>query len=244
MREEIFNLTGERDGTGLCYIAYPDSITPTLPYVIAAHGSGREALSYREIPFYCRQRDFALDAGCAFAAVSNAKDTWGTDRGLERLIKLVQWMEDHGGAKRFAVFGSSAGGTLAFRLALALPKKAALILGVFPVIDLTAFCESKVFQNAWGNMENGVLRSWAARANPAAQLESLPPVNIVICHGTRDDVVPAHEHVLRFANRFPGKTWVHLSPAGHSIETMNLYDTDMILNALLQYSRAVLHDRR
>lgn len=244
MREEVFNLTGETDGTGVCYIVYPDSVSFPFPYVIAAHGSGREALSYREIPFYCRQRDLALDAGCVFAAVSNAKDTWGTDRGLQRLIKLVRWMEDHGGAKTFAVFGSSAGGTLAFRLALALPRKAALVLGVFPVIDLSAFCESKVFQNAWGNMENDILHSQVVHANPAAQLESLPPVDIVICHGTRDDVVPAQEHVLRFANRFPGRTWVHLSPAGHSIEAMDLYDTDMILNAILQYSHAVLNDRR
>ncbi|SKB97082.1 hypothetical protein SAMN05660226_04073 [Parapedobacter luteus] len=71
------------------YIAMPPITQDGYRVVLALHGSGREARSYKPgdskaNAFYVRQRDLAVKNGYLFVVVSNGSDTWGTDRGLMR----------------------------------------------------------------------------------------------------------------------------------------------------------------
>lgn len=236
MREEVFSLTGEANGLGLCYVAFPNESSTGFPFVLAAHGSGRNALSYRDEPFYRRQRDLALEAGCAFAAISNGIETWGTNQGVFRLKCLAKWMKEKGGADHYALWGSSAGGAVALQLAEEVSTEIGLILGMFPVIDLTRFSESKKVQEAWGGLEGPALYNALLEASPAGRLDRLPPVPVVVCHGTTDRVVPPEQHILRYAHLMPGKTQIYLCNAGHSVQALNLYETEVLHWALRQFA--------
>ena len=80
----------ERTEPGI-YAALPDGAAGAMPWVLACHGSGRCAQSYRDVPFYAAQRDLALSAGYAFAACDLGPDTYGTPRGLEKLDAFYRW---------------------------------------------------------------------------------------------------------------------------------------------------------
>lgn len=218
------------------YICIPDNWDRNQPWVLAVHGSGRDAFCFRDIPFYIRQRDLALSAGCAFAAVSSGDQVWGTDSGLDRLLRTEQQVLSLGGSERFAVWGNSAGGSLAFRMALFRPDRVALILGMFPVVDLEAFYENKGLQNGWKGSDIQRVHT----VNPLYSIRQLPRIPAAVAHGTDDKVLPPSKHILRVASDYPGALSLYLPKAGHSTESMNLYDTSIFSSALAAYTREIM----
>jgi len=76
--EELFALPGCRTnypGQGEVYVARPDTLAAPFPVLAALHGSGRQATSYREVPFYTFQRDRAVENGYLFVCLSNGMDS-------------------------------------------------------------------------------------------------------------------------------------------------------------------------
>src|SRR5690606_15298034 len=92
VRDTVFSLNGHE-----VYLAIPPSDKNVYPVVMAIHGSGREARSYKpndskSSPFYIHQRDLAINNGYLFVVVSNGEDTWGTDKGVESLRNVYQYI--------------------------------------------------------------------------------------------------------------------------------------------------------
>lgn len=213
------------------YLALPSRAMEGNPWVLACHGSGREARSYRDVPFYRKQRDLTLEAGCAFACVSNGSDTWGTERGLQRLgLTYAYLIEAYGLAARYGLWGSSAGGAAMFRFAQQYPQRAALLLGIFPVWDLRAQTDLPSYQQAFRH---------EAPVNPADSPQLLADVPVVIAQGLRDECVPAHRNALRVKEALGERVQLHLTRDGHSTDAWALYSTPLFLQALRAYGRGV-----
>lgn len=225
MKELIFELAG-----GQVYLA-SCSDTPG-PWVMGVHGSGREALSYRDVPFYARQRDLALEAGCSFAAISMGQDVWAREEGFAKVEALYCWMTEQGYWKRCVPMASSAGGCQMFRFAEEFPERVAALAGIFPVWDVSRITLTSL-EKAWG-LQGEALQKAIHPNNPAAQPQKLPQVPIVICHGLNDTAVPVAEHTLRLAQVRPIQ--LHMTLEGHSTQAFELYHTPILLDALRAYA--------
>lgn len=219
------------------YAALPDARGP-LPWVLACHGSGRCAHSYRDVPFYARQREIALAAGCAFAACDLGPDAYGTPAGLNKLDKFYARMTAELPVRpRAALWGSSAGGCAMFRFASAYPGRVALLLGTFPVWDLQSVTHLGSMREAWGNLSGAALAEAVAPYNPAAHAQELPRVPIVLCHGTNDRAVPAAQNSLALARALGEGVRLFLTPDEHSTDAFGLYDTVLLAQALEDMAR-------
>lgn len=225
MKEQIFELAG-----GQVYLASPD--VPVRRWVMGIHGSGREALSYRDVPFYARQRDLALENGCAFAAISMGQDVWAKDAGFQRILALYDWMTAHGFAGRCVPMASSAGGSQMFRFAQEYPERISALVGIFTVWDVEKITLPSL-EKAWG-LEGEILRRTVERNNPARNAHKLPDVPIVLCHGLNDTAVPVSDHSLALARLVPVQ--LHMTHEGHSTQSFGMYDTPLIADVLRTYT--------
>lgn len=225
MKEDIFELAG-----GQVYLA--SQRKSDGPWVMGIHGSGREALSYRDVPFYARQRDLALENGCSFAAISMGQDVWGKEEGFAKILALYDWMTAQGYSAQCVPMASSAGGCQMFRFAEEYPERVAALVGIFTVWDMARITLPSM-QKAWG-MEGESLQKAIASRNPAAFAEKLPLIPIVICHGLNDTAVPITNHSLRLASIRPIQ--LHMTSEGHSTQSFGLYNTPIIAHALRAYA--------
>jgi pimeloyl-ACP methyl ester carboxylesterase len=220
------------------YIAMPNKKGEKYPVLMAIHGSGREARSYRPTDdqrsdFYVHQRNIAVDNGFMFVVVSNGADTWGTNRGLERTLAAYQYVNDHYDVeKRWDYWTTSAGGALFVQLAKQHPKLICRAVGTFPVYDLEdSFNRLKRARNAWGNMDT------VKKCNPTNYPEVLIGIPYLIFHGRSDSAVPVKLHSGRLAkevNKLGGKIRLKKVPGGHSTNNWNVYDDDLIRKFLLK----------
>ena len=226
MKEHIFELSG-----GQVYLASRRDCPG--PWIMGIHGSGREALSYRDVPFYSRQRDMALENGCSFAAISMGQDVWGKEEGYAKVCALYDWMIAQGYAQRFVPMASSAGGCQMFRFAEEYPGRVAALVGIFTVWDMAKITLPSLGK-AWG-MEGSALQKAIAQVNPAACADRLAQIPIVICHGLNDTAVPIADHTLQLARIRPIQ--LHMTNEGHSTQSFELYDTPIISHALRAYAQ-------
>ena len=213
------------------YIALPEDKSKknnSLKVIMAIHGSGRTALSYfpgkdESLPFYVYQRDLAVKNGFLFVVVSNGHDTWGTDKGLEILLKVYDYVTQHFSVNRqWVLWGTSAGGVQMFRLAREHGDKVKKIIGTFPVYDLLQAFEHRRHNNfVWKNADS------LARVNPANYPSALTNVPMLIFHGRTDTAVPPEDHSCRLkedVNSRGGKVRLILVSGGHSTSNWNVYD--------------------
>jgi predicted esterase len=234
--ESVTNLSGKT-----VYIAAaenPADQSRKLPVLLALHGSGREALSYKAgdakgVPFYVHQRDLAVQSGYLFVSISNGTDTWGKDEGIsalvslyEDLIKIYQIETD------WVLWASSAGGVLANRMVKEHPQKVKKVIGTFPVYDLVeAYAHLTSARKAWKTVDEAML------INPARDPGALKHVPYLIFHGRADEAVPARLHSERLkyeVNGAGGQVSLHLVDGGHSTTNFALYDDDIIREFLLK----------
>lgn len=225
MREQIFELAG-----GQAYLASPD--VPVRHWVMGIHGSGRGALSYRDVPFYARQRDLALENGCAFAAISMGQDVWAKDEGFQKILALHEWMTANGYMERCVPMASSAGGCQMFRFAQEYPQRVSALVGIFTVWDVEKITLASL-QKAWG-LEGEALYAMLGKNNPARHADRLPSVPIVLCHGLNDTAVPIAEHSLALAQLVPVQ--LHTTADGHSTQAFGMYDTPLLADVLHTYT--------
>jgi predicted esterase len=207
-----------------------------LPVLLALHGSGREALSYKSgeavsVPFYVHQRDLALACGYLFVSISNGTDTWGRDEGMNALVALYQYLlKTYQIDTKWVLWGSSAGGVLANRMVMEHPNKVKKVIGTFPVYDLVAaYQHLPSAGKAWKTVDEVML------VNPARNPRALIHVPYLIFHGRKDEAVPAGPHSERLKNEVNGaggQVSLHLVDGGHSTTNFALYD-DGIIKAFL-----------
>lgn len=214
-----FQLPGARvnhPGQGMARIELPANATGKLPVVIAVHGSGRSAPDYWDTPFYSRQRELALEAGCLFAAVSNGPDTWGLDDGLHNLQLLCAYVaKNYCVHARFLFWATSAGGVLTHRMAQACPERVAAVIGTFPVYDLAReFTVLASCSNAWGTREKAEFLQRISGKNPPEFSEKLQNIPYFISHGDCDQAVPLEDHSLRLAQQLPDNVRLEIIPGG------------------------------
>lgn len=234
VHELLLQLNGQE-----AYIAWPDAmpaIEGRYPVLMAIHGSGREAGSYkpgheRGNPFYVHQRDLALKKGYLFAVISNGADTWGTNAGMQNLLALYDYVREHFPVEEKWVFwGSSAGGVLMYRMAREHPGKVRKILGTFPVYDLSdSFEHLKSARQAWKEASS------FTGINPASYPRSLVRIPILLFHGKDDKAVPLTAHSQRLqgdVNAAGGHVKLYIVPGGHSTENWKLYRDKQILQFL------------
>ena len=216
------------------YIALPaDEPGAAYPWVLACHGSGRCALSYRDVPFYAKQRDIALAAGYAFAACDLELDTYGTPAGLKKLDAFYGWVVANLPVRpRAALWGSSAGGSGMFRFAGAYPARVHLLLGTFPVWDLLSVTHLASMRAAWGGLAGEMLEKAVAPYNPAAHLEWTLQVPIAIAHGRNDRAVPLEKNALALAHQVGERAHLFLTDDEHSTQACGLYETPLFRQLL------------
>ncbi len=151
--ENIFYMLKDKGDLnyGQVYIAKPHNNKKRMPLLIALHGSGREALSYRDIPFYERQRDLALECGYLFACISNTSHTFGTDIGYENNLKLLEYVQkNYDIYNEFALWASSAGGLMMHRIFREYKERVKLLLGTFPIFNPNTTNKIPSLLNAFG----------------------------------------------------------------------------------------------
>lgn len=214
-----FQLPGARvnhPGQGTARIELPENAQGPLPVVIAVHGSGRSAPDYWETPFYSRQRQLVLEAGCLFAAVSNGPDTWGLDDGLYNLQLLCEHvLQNYPVRERFLFWATSAGGVTTHRMAQCCPERVAAVIGTFPVYDLAR--EFQVLAscgNAWGTRDEEEFLAKISGKNPPEFLEKPQNIPYFISHGDCDQAVPLEDHSLRLAQQLPDNVRLEIIPDG------------------------------
>lgn len=220
------------------YLALPSIPSDTYPVLLALHGSGREARSYRPNDpkgnvFYIHQRNLALQNGYLFVTVSNGPDTWGTDTGLHTVLTVYDYVKANYRVKKgWALWGSSAGGVLMYRLIREYPDRVDRALGTFPVYDL---------YDAFGRLESA-RQSWKTAAafteiNPAQTPEAFAYVPILLFHGTADEAVPMAKHserLVREVRSWGGEVTLYEAPGGHDTANMALYPDSLIDDFLQQ----------
>jgi len=231
MKEALFTLSEARvnyNGQGTVYLAIPENSRKPLPAVVAIHGSHRGALDYRDTPFYARQRDMALSHGYLFACVDNGPDTWGLDDGLYNNQLLLDYLWAHYPiASAVTLWATSAGGTLACRLAARQPERICRMIGTFPVYDLeAAFRDLPSCRQAWGTEDAAEFRKKIQGRNPAQFPEKLTGIPYYISHGDMDDAVPIADHSLRLQREAGSCVQVERIPGGtHGTGNMAFYKT-------------------
>jgi predicted esterase len=211
------------------YLAYTNENKFLPPKVVMAiHGSGRQASNYipldkKAVPFYVHQRDLALVNGYIFVVVSNGKDTWGTDKGLETLLNVHKNVQKRFNAnKQFVLWATSAGGTLANRMVQEHPDKVSKVLGTFPVYNLSeSFDRLPSAKAAWKS------REFLKGKNPASHPSLLKVKPYLIYHGRSDKAVPYKDHSMRLykeVNKLGGNVTLHIVTGGHSTGNWNVYN--------------------
>jgi poly(3-hydroxybutyrate) depolymerase len=228
--------SGTHPGQGEAYIALPGVSKGKWPLVMAFHGSGRGALSYKDVPFYTRQRDIALSCGFAFAAVSNGPDTFGLDAGYRNAEMLYEYMMEHFCiCETVALWGSSAGGLMMQRFFRARPVRTAVLLGIFPVYDPLSMPTLPGMMRAFGAGSDDELRRKAKFLSPGQYPQDIyQGKTIVVAHGTDDHTVPAAQSRAWLAQtkQYGGKMTLVEKPGGHSTENFALYDTAAFTDVL------------
>ncbi len=198
-------LSGARirySGQGEYYVALPQDLPEgvKLPLVIAVHGSGRGAMDYKNTPFYIEQRNIALANGYIFAAISNERDTWGTDDGLYNLNLFYDYLiANYPVSENAALWATSAGGVLANRMVKEQPEKVSFVLGTFPVYDLLSGFELSSCRKAWETDDIATFKALVEGKNPAGFPEMLKAHDYYISHGSADTAVPVEENSLKMA---------------------------------------------
>lgn len=214
------------------YIAYPQKSSNPQHVLLALHGSGREARSYREgdtsgIPFYIHQRDLALHNGYLFVSVSNSTDTWGTDKGLSTVLEVYNYITaTHETTPQWTFWGTSAGGVLMFRLIREYPEIVNGALATFPVYDLLdAFNRLESAQRAWKDPLSFEF------VNPAKTPKAFINTPILIVHGNADKAVPVQHHSMRLLREIACEEHslrLHVVSGGHDTSNMELYPDNII----------------
>lgn len=228
-REKVFCLEGaakNHPGQGTVYLAIPEGCKSSLPVVMAIHGSHRGALDYRDTPFYAQQRDIALAHGYMFACIDNGADTWGLEDGYANILRLYDHLISRYPAQPdMILWATSAGGTLAYRLAAEHPEKVRSIIGTFPVYDLeAAFRDLPSCRDAWGTEDMGDFLQKIQGKNPAQFAEKLQNMPIFLTHGDADDAVPIRDHSLRLQAEAGKHVRVAIIPGGtHGTSNMAFY---------------------
>lgn len=195
VEETIFTLPGAKvnyANQGQVYLVMPKNIPEgvTLPVVIGVHGSGGNALVFRDHQMYKNIKDFALKYGYIFVALSNGQDAWGTDDGLYNLNLLYDYMqENYQVDERVVLYAYSAGGTLAYRMIRQYPEKVNFIVGTYPVYDMTSFTGTSA-QEAWGVSNYNDYVKAVEGINPSNYPEALVNHKIYLSHGSADTAVP------------------------------------------------------
>lgn len=227
--EKVFYLKGSQGEKNQGYGAFVPS--GGRKWVMAIHGSGRDALAYRDVPFYTKQRDIALNQGCNFVALSLGQDVWARPQGLILLDEVYHFMVQKGFQKGCVLMASSAGGCQMFRFAQVFPERVRALVGFFPVWDVEKI-NLPSLQGAW-KMEGEGLKKVLKEHNPARWPEKLPTVPVAICHGLCDQAVPIGDHALHLARHIPIQ--LHMTGEGHSTQAFGLYETPIIADILQNY---------
>lgn len=245
--ERVFSLphpAGRYEGQGTVYMAAPpDAADAPRPLLLALHGSGRDALCYRDVPFYRMQREIALLCGYRFAAVSNGPDAFGLDDGLANVEALYDWIGAHyPGSPCTALWATSAGGLMMHRFYRRHPGRVSLLLGIFPIFDPLAMPPLPSMLRAFGAPDEAALRRITAALGlvPKAALPgTYRGVRVVVAHGRGDAAVPiAQSRALRAqVLRDGGQMTLIETTGGHSTENFALYRTDAFREALLHAAK-------
>ncbi len=221
----------------LVYIAWKGE-KPARPaaVLLALHGSGRSADSYastgaQSVPFYVHQRDLALTAGYLFVSISNGKDTWGTDEGMNAILNLVSFVKKEYEVKeKWTLWASSAGGVMLGRIIKESPGLVCKAVGTFPVYDLKdSYQNLKSAREAWTSAEA------FSKIDPSAYPEAFAGIPYLVFHGSDDKAVPLEKHSVRLqkeVNALGGKVSLQVVPGGHSTQNFSLYNDDLILEFL------------
>lgn len=238
---KLKNPSGRYAKQGEVYISLPQNYgnEKPCPLVIALHGSGREALSYKEVPFYRKQRDIALESGYVFAAVSNGPDTYGLDDGFSNVVKLYKHMTDEYNVyKQVALWASSAGGLMMHRFYRANKDICKLLLGIFPVFDPQTMPPIKSMLSAFGASDIEELREKAILLSPQLFPQDIyEGMEIVIAHGKDDVTVPIGQSkkLYKQVEENGGEMQLIQKSGGHSIENFALYDTPHFERVLINF---------
>ncbi len=219
------------------YIAWRGEIHhKPVPVLLALHGSGRSAESYasgssQSVPFYVHQRDLALQAGYLFVSISNGKDTWGTDEGMNAILDLVRFVKkEYKVEEKWTLWASSAGGVMLGRIVRYHPDLVCKALGTFPVYDLAdSYQNLKSAREAWTSAEA------FTRIDPSGYPGAFVKIPYLVFHGSEDKAVPLDRHSERLqkeVNALGGKVSLQVVDGGHSTQNFNLYDDDLILRFL------------
>lgn len=246
-REYTFTLphpAGHYDGQGVVYIALPSGQEDApRPLLLALHGSGRDALCYRDVPFYRIQRDIALSCGYRFAAVSNGPDAFGLDDGLANVESLYGWMcARYPLSGRAALWATSAGGLMMHRFYRLYPERISLLLGVFPIFDpltmppLRSMLRSFGAQNACELCKKVTALGLApSTCSPGTYYGA----RAVVAHGRDDAAVPiTQSYAMRVqVLRDGGRMTLIETPGGHSTKNYAIYQTNAFRKALLQTAK-------
>lgn len=244
-REAFFLLdhaAGHYEGQGQVYAALPRQAVEgaSCPLLIALHGSGRNAQSYRDVAFYRTQRDLALSCGYIFASVTNGPDTYGQPDGLENVEKLYRWMQEHYRVSgKVALWGSSAGGLMMHRFFRRHREEVSLLLGIFPIFDPAGMPLLESMMRAFDASDREDLLRKAGRIGllPDAFEHGLyKGVKVVVAHGRQDTAVPFSQSLKlqKQVQRDGGEMLLIEKPGGHSTENTALYETPFFRSALLQ----------
>lgn len=221
----LFQLEGVKSnypGQGSVYLEEPAQQPNAV--VIAVHGSGRNALDYRDTPFYSRQRDIVLENGCVFAALSNRYDTWGTDDGLYNLNLLTDWLRQRYLTDKVALWATSAGGVLANRMVRSYPEKISLVIGTFPVYDLAAEFHLVTCRRGWHTEDYSEFQHLIAGKNPADFPDALKNHPYYITHGTDDVAVPIEKNAYKMQKDLGDNVALQVIEGGvHSTENFAFY---------------------
>lgn len=244
--ENIFNLIDEEGSLnyGQVYIVKPKTVEKKLPLLMALHGSGREALSYRDIPFYTRQRDIAIESGYIFACISNSSHTFGTDEGYENVLKLYEYIKNNYNIyKDIALWSSSAGGLMMHRFFREYKDNIKLLLGTFPLFNPLTTLKIKSLLRAYGaSNEAEFINILKDKSPDRYPLDIYKDTKIVIAHGVDDNAVniSQSEALLKQVTTYGGDMELIKTAGGHSIENFALYETKSFHKALKDMKKEVI----
>lgn len=235
------NLPGAKtnySGQGSFYIAMPSNIPAgvKLPVVIAVHGSGRDALDYRDTDFYAEQKNIALANGYIFAAISNERDTWGLDDGLYNLNLFYDYLiANYPIQEKAALWATSAGGTLANRMVKDYPEKVSFVLGTFPVYDLISGFNVNSCKTAWGTTDLATFKTKILGKNPIEFADALKNHDYYIAHGSADTAVPIADHSQRLLSEVGDNIHLQVIEGGvHGTSNYDFYG-DVIKQAFAEH---------
>ncbi len=238
MIEDLFDLPGcitNHLGQGQVYLVRPEGAAADASALVvcALHGSGREAVSYRDVPFYAFQRDCALAAGYSFVAMSNGPDGWGLDHGLQNLLHLHAYLtREYETDPVWVLWATSAGGVLMHRIVHERPDLVRGVVATFPVYDLIdVFHHCSSSGKAWGATTEEALREAVTGRNPPEFVADLSAREYLILHGREDATLDPEAHTLRFEREvaeYGGHVRVVMTPGGHSTENAAVCNGPMV----------------